>query len=108
MGGRAGHRREIGDVLLIAPLREGAAAIEDEAHHGDDGDERDGEDDEDLAPLPLTGCHGWTLLVVLTGGHGTSIRLTDSRVWLPNIATSGVIGSNGAWTRTRTNRSGRA
>src|SRR6187551_3541598 len=48
------------------------------------------------------------MVLAAEGGHGTSIRLYDSRSCDPNIATIGVIGSNGVRTCTRTNRSGRA
>ena len=55
MGGRAGHRGEVGDVLLLAALGEGAAAVEDEPDHRDDGEDGEDEDDHHLALLALAG-----------------------------------------------------
>ena len=46
-----GERRGVGDVLLVAALDEGRAAVEDQPGHRHDRDQRQGEDHEDLAAL---------------------------------------------------------
>ena len=52
---RAGHRREVRRSLLIASLREDAAAIEHQPDHADDGEDAQEEQDHDLAPLASLG-----------------------------------------------------
>ena len=49
------HGREVRRVLLLAPLAECRAAVEDQPDHRDDRDQQQGEEDEDLAALRALG-----------------------------------------------------
>ena len=53
--GGAGHGGEVGGGLLIAALREDAAAVEHEPDHADDCEDGEEEQDHHLALLPLPG-----------------------------------------------------
>ena len=89
---RAGERREVGRALLGPPLGERRAAVEDEADHRDDRDERQGEDDDDLTA-------GAVLRGLVRSGHGghsavhwIETELVDCRSHVPVRPRSGVIG----------------
>ncbi len=55
VGGGAGHGGEVGGGLLIATLREDAAAVEHEPDHADDCEDGEEEQDHHLALLALPG-----------------------------------------------------
>ena len=99
---RSGERGEVAGGLLVATVSERGTTVEDQADHGNHGDECESEDDDDLATLvAASGTH-----VEPLSGYWISTVLEPFRSKGPNAPRSGVSGSNGAVTSTRTRSPG--
>ena len=117
----ARHGGHVGRVLGVPSEGEGGPSVDDQAEHGHDADEGDGEDDQRLATLatmPVRSVAAGIALEVAgdrcgvdgghgVGGHGICMLLADSMVIVPSTRRSGVTGWNGAETETRTRLPGR-
>jgi hypothetical protein len=103
-GAGSGEGREVGHALLVAELRPGRPAVDDEADRRDDRDEGEREDDDDLASTRVAtvvgSSRGRRLAAKRTHHRRISTWLVEdvhrSNAW----ATSGVIIVNEVETRT--------
>ena len=94
VGGR--QSGQVGCALLIAPLGECRAAVEDQADHRDDRDQGQGEDDDDLAAFAFAVAMVGTL-ALMDGAPAVAHCwienvLEDARRMLPTMLRIGVTG----------------